>query len=195
MAAQDEPDAAWVARTARLLELTGSIPLGLYECPAPYHRLMSLEMLRWAAGSGRFHFLKDTCRDGARTAARCDVARGTGLSIFNAHATTLLATLRAGAAGFSGIAANYYPAVFARLCRVWESEPAAAERLQRFANLTHLLAHDKYPTRAKRFLGLIGLPAGPTCRTQEVDWTADDQAELEALRDEIAGLQGDGPRR
>ena len=36
------------------------VPLGIYECPAPYHRLLTPEMLAFCAGSGRFLFIKDT---------------------------------------------------------------------------------------------------------------------------------------
>ena len=45
----------------KLLDLTGSVRLGLYECPKPYHRLLSAEALAWAASTGRFYFHKDTC--------------------------------------------------------------------------------------------------------------------------------------
>ena len=58
---EGEGDEAWRQQMGKLLELTGSVPLGLYECPAPYHRLLSPELLKWAAGTGRFQFHKDTC--------------------------------------------------------------------------------------------------------------------------------------
>jgi 4-hydroxy-tetrahydrodipicolinate synthase len=38
MARVDEPDDVWRANVKKLLALTGDIPLGLYECPKPYHR-------------------------------------------------------------------------------------------------------------------------------------------------------------
>lgn len=38
MAAKDDSDEVWMTNVRRLMELTGGIPLGLYECPAPYHR-------------------------------------------------------------------------------------------------------------------------------------------------------------
>ena len=39
--------------------LPADVPLGFYECPYPYKRLISLEELKWCADSGRFHFMKD----------------------------------------------------------------------------------------------------------------------------------------
>ena len=61
VAAEDEPDSVWQERVQELLEKTGSAPLGLYECPVPYKRLLTPELMRWCSDSGRFLFLKDTC--------------------------------------------------------------------------------------------------------------------------------------
>ena len=61
MAAEAEGDEVWKANVKQLLELTGEVPLGLYEVPAPYHRLLSAETLLWCAQTGRFVFHKDTC--------------------------------------------------------------------------------------------------------------------------------------
>ena len=58
---QEADDAAWQAAAQELLDLTGSVPLGLYECPVPYKRLLSPALIKWCADSGRFHFHKDTC--------------------------------------------------------------------------------------------------------------------------------------
>lgn len=61
MAKKDEDNAAWKRNVQALLDLTGDIPLGLYECPVPYHRLLDAETLQWCAETGRFLFHKDTC--------------------------------------------------------------------------------------------------------------------------------------
>lgn len=50
--------------------LDPEIPLGFYECPSPYKRLLSMDELKFCADSGRFYFMKDTCCDlGADPAA------------------------------------------------------------------------------------------------------------------------------
>ncbi|MDU1458065.1 MAG: dihydrodipicolinate synthase family protein, partial [Klebsiella sp.] len=47
-----------------LLEtLPASLPLGLYECPAPYRRLLTDDEFTWCANSGRFVVLKDVSCD------------------------------------------------------------------------------------------------------------------------------------
>ena len=42
------------------MDLTGDLPLGLYETPVPKVRSLTPSMVRWIAESGRFNFLKDT---------------------------------------------------------------------------------------------------------------------------------------
>lgn len=58
LAREDEGDDVLLARLQELTEKTPGVPLGLYECPAPYHRLLTLDALKWCAQSQRFVFLK-----------------------------------------------------------------------------------------------------------------------------------------
>ena len=51
-------DEVWQKNTELLLKLTPGIPLGLYECPVPYKRLLSPKLLAWCAQTGRFLFHK-----------------------------------------------------------------------------------------------------------------------------------------
>ena len=64
-------DEAWIAETERLIaELPPELPLGVYECPKPYKRLLTDRMLAWCAANGRFYFMKDTCCDADLIARR-----------------------------------------------------------------------------------------------------------------------------
>ena len=57
-------DEVWQKNTELLLKLTPGIPLGLYECPVPYKRLLSPKLLAWCAQTGRFLFHKvGWCQD------------------------------------------------------------------------------------------------------------------------------------
>lgn len=38
LAAKEESNEVWIERCKKLIELTPGVPLGLYECPMPYHR-------------------------------------------------------------------------------------------------------------------------------------------------------------
>lgn len=97
LARNEEDPRVWMDNLMYLVDhLDPAMPLGFYECPAPYKRLMSLEELKTCAETGRFHFMKDTCCDIATLRARLEVLRGTNLRLYNANTTTLLDSLRAG---------------------------------------------------------------------------------------------------
>jgi 4-hydroxy-tetrahydrodipicolinate synthase len=42
-AQENDSSDSWIKNAEYILEKTGDIPLGLYECPAPYHRFLSVE--------------------------------------------------------------------------------------------------------------------------------------------------------
>jgi len=149
MAESDEDDLIWQRNVEQLLELTGSIRLGLYECPQPYHRLISPELVRWAAHTGRFDMLKETSRSIEQIQSKIRAAAGTSLRIYNADATTLLQSLRSGGRGYCGIAANFYPQAVVWLCEHFET--AAAERVQALLGMADSSIHHKYPVCAKYY--------------------------------------------
>ena len=153
-------DENWIAETEKLIAaLPADMPLGVYECPKPYKRLMSKNMLEWCAKSGRFYFVKDTCCDAALIKERLEVCRGTQLEIFNANAQTLLETLRAGAAGYCGVMANFHPELYVQLYHKlpWEGETASL--LQDFLCLSATTEALTYPCCAKDYLNRFrGIP-------------------------------------
>ena len=60
-AAQQESDQMMIERLQTLMEqLPKDIPLGFYECPYPYKRVLSKEVVKFLVDSERFYFLKDT---------------------------------------------------------------------------------------------------------------------------------------
>lgn len=134
------------------------ILLGFYECPAPYKRLISPELMRFIVKTGRFGFLKDTsCRMGD-IKAKLEAARGSGFKLFNANAATLLASLRAGASGYSGIMTHFHSDLYVWLCRNWASLPQEAEELQDFLGLASVIEYQLYPVNAMYALQLERLP-------------------------------------
>jgi len=187
-ASEYDSDAVWQANTEALLAATPNVALGLYECPRPYHRKLSPELLGWAARTGRFRFLKDTCCDLTLIRAKLDAVRGTAMGWYNAHCPSLLESLRLGGHGYSGIAASFYPELFVRLCAVFANHPDEAERLQRFLTLADGTIRHRYPASAKRWLGMLGLPIGETCRVSVPAPRPDDDERLvlENLREAVA---------
>ena len=116
-ARQDEGDDIAKKRIEYLISHIEADTFGVYECPAPYKRLLTPEMLKWLADTGRFAFLKDTCCELDQIKAKCEAVKGTGLKIFNANGATLLQSLRMGCAGYSGVMANFHTRFYAWLCK------------------------------------------------------------------------------
>ncbi len=152
-------EARWISETSALMEALPDIPLGVYECPYPYKRLMGDDMLSFCARSGRFLYMKDTCCDADLMAHRCELLAGTPMKLYNANAQTLLDSLRTGAAGYCGVMCNFHPDLYARLCEVFRNDPAEAERLQAFLGTAAFTESLCYPVTAKYHLREIaGLP-------------------------------------
>lgn len=182
LATPEEGESEWRRHAEELLGRTGDVPLGLYECPRPHHRLLEAETLAWAASTGRFRFIKETSGQPAMTRAKIAATRGTTTRLFNADAVHLLDSLHAGAAGFCGISTNFVPELWVWLCRNFRSEPETALGLQQFLQSTEPIFSRGYPASAKRFLALRGLPIEPTCRSPHLALTREDERALATLK-------------
>ncbi len=151
-------DDTWLENGERLLEkLDKALPLGIYECPMPYKRLLTPRILEWCKKSGRFAFIKDTCCDPDMLSDRLDQIRGSGIGLFNANEQTLLHSLRHGAAGYSGIMANFHPDLLVWLFEHFEAEPERAERLSDALSMTAFTEGPAYPCTAKHYLSFEGV--------------------------------------
>jgi 4-hydroxy-tetrahydrodipicolinate synthase len=154
-----ENDEILKVKLDRILRGTGSIPLGLYECPEPYKRLLSPDMLGYLAKTNRFIYFKDTSCDSEVIKRRLSRIKKSPLGLFNANTPTALQSLRDGARGLSTIASNFYPELHAYLCRIGRS-PALkteADLLQHYLTLMDAITRIKYPLNAKIFLSKRGL--------------------------------------
>lgn len=157
LAQPDEKDEAWMRNAEFLLKSISNVQFGIYECPYPYKRLMSAELLKWCAETGRFVFLKDTCCDNGQIKAKVQAVKGKTLKLFNANSATLLQSLMDGASGYSGVMANFHPQLYAWLMENWDKEILRAQELQDFLGTAALIAGQVYPVNAKYFLKLEGL--------------------------------------
>jgi 4-hydroxy-tetrahydrodipicolinate synthase len=183
LADEGDTDDAWRARAGALLEATGEIPLGLYECPLPYHRVLSAQTLAWAAGTGRFGILKETSEDIRLLGDKVAAVRDTPLRVFNAHPGTLLQSLQLGAAGFCGISANFVPDLWVWLCRNAGRDPDTAARLESFLLEAENCFVRHYPASAKRFLEQRGIGLRPVCRVACAAPTAAEVRDLAGIGD------------
>jgi 4-hydroxy-tetrahydrodipicolinate synthase len=157
VAGKNDSDDDWRQRIEQMLVLTGDIRLGLYEMPVPYHRLLTPELMGWAGKSGRFFFHKDTCCNIDRLRPKITAVCGTPLRFYNANTPTLLASLKHGGDGFSGIGANFVPEFYVWLCDHFTRQPEKAAAMQNLLTEFDAAMHRKYPASAKFFLRLRGL--------------------------------------
>ena len=148
-------------------QLPAHVGLGIYECPYPYKRLLSDDVVRWCAESGRFTFIKDTCCNIDRIKKRIDLTKGSSLHLANANSQTLLASLQAGAAGFSGIMANFHPDLYVWLCDNWQKEPGKAEKISDFLSVAALVENLEYPVCAKDYQKTVGNFTTANARVRE----------------------------
>lgn len=162
-------DEAWIADTRRLIaELPAEMPLGIYECPKPYKRLLTEKMLRWCVENGRFYFVKDTCCDADLIRSRLNICKGSHLKLFNANAQTLLETVRAGVYGYCGVMANFHPDLYSRLL-MGDLDSSDASLLQDFLGLAATIEGQTYPCCAKYYLNRFeGVAMEPDARSADV---------------------------
>ena len=183
LVSKDESDDILKKRTGQLLKLTGNIPLGIYECPSPYKRLLSPELMKWLGESGRFFYHKDTSCDPAAIISKIKAVANTPFSFFNADTPTALVSLKNGGSGLSPIGANFYPELYAELIK-GVNERKNEKELNRLG--TRLTVMDSvvgllYPLSAKMFLQQKGLPIRFVCRVPHRKVQADDHLRFNAL--------------
>ncbi len=168
-AAPNEDESVWKKNMEKLLaRLPEEISLGLYECPYPYKRLISEDILKWIINTGRFGFVKDTCCSPSMIKMRGALAEGSGVKLFNANAPTLLFSLRNGYSGYSGIMTNFHAGLYSWLYRNWRSMEEKAEKLQRYLSVASLIENYGYPVNAKYALNLMGVNMELVCRRSDM---------------------------
>ena len=169
LAKENESDEVWLENLKKLLEMIPKdVPLGCYECPYPYKRIISPELLKWCADTGRFYFIKDTSCDIENMKAKLEVIKGTNLKLFNANTSTLLETLELGASGYSGVMANFHPELYVKLCNIYKEDPSKARKIADFLTVASLIERQVYPVNAKFYQKSIGNFNSIMTRTRDI---------------------------
>ncbi len=136
--------------------LPADMPLGLYECPAPYRRLLSDEEIQFCANSGRFVVLKDVSCDLDTVKRRVELVKGTPFNIINANAAIAYEAMQHGSKGFSGVFTNFHPDLYHWLYHDAQTAPEYAEQLAWFLSLSAVTETLGYPKNAKVFHQRLG---------------------------------------
>lgn len=182
-------DEKWIEDLHKLIEkLPADMPLGVYECPKPYKRLLTQKMLEACKDTGRFAFIKDTCCDAATIKQRVELLKDSDIGLYNANAQTLLETLRAGADGYCGVMANFHPEIYK-----WMFDHANDEKadiVQAFICMSAFTESLAYPATAKYYLNAHeGIQIEPLSRAVDCSLITDYQksclAQMKTLGDFI----------
>lgn len=143
-------DEKWIEDLSRLIErLPADMPLGLYECPYPYKRLLTEKMIDFCLSTGRFRFIKDTCCDEKEIERRLKQTEGTEFYLYNANAQTLYESLKAGAKGYCGVMANFHPELYVKLMKLFEAGDEEAQKIADFLSIAAFTEGLAYPVTAK----------------------------------------------
>lgn len=156
--APKDGDAAMVrSRLEALMQAVPSdMPLGLYECPAPYRRLLSDDEVEFCAQSGRFTILKDVSCDLDDLKRRIALTKGTPLTINNANAALAWPAMQAGGRGFCGVMNNFHPDLYRWMQDHGAAHPELVRDLDHFLALSAMCEPMGYPKIAKLFHQRIG---------------------------------------
>lgn len=184
-AKEEDSDDVLLRNFEQMFLATGSIPLGMYECPAPYKRIIGPEVFRQLISANRLVYHKDTSITHENVQAKLDVLKETGNSMefYDAHTPNAAFSLQSGAKGMSSISGNFYPEVM-----VWmvnnATNPEKQEEVQWLQDeLTKVdpLIHIAYPMSAKYFLQKRGLPIHTISRAVATKLTPDQRSTLDDI--------------
>lgn len=165
----NEGDEVWIANCKKLISaLPEEAPLGLYECPYPYKRLLTPRILDFCLSTGRFRYIKDTSCDLSVIRARCAQLQGSGLRLLNANCQTLLDSLLCGGDGYCGIMCNFHPRLYAWMGKNYIKKEKTARLVQSVIGTFGFTEVGlPYPLTAKYHMGLCGLPTPITARNRK----------------------------
>jgi len=191
LAAEHEPDAVLDERIFQLLELTGDIKLGLYECPVPYKRIISAAQLRQFVETNRIIYLKDTCLNIEQVKAKLAAVNGYQFGLYDAFAEHAVQSLKAGSAGLSCIQGNFFPEVIVWLCNNYDNGSLTKEvhKIQQLLIDNMEVVHHVYPVIAKYFLQKRGLHISTFTRRRVGDFTNDVRSSIDKLYEDFASVQ------
>lgn len=182
-AANEEPD-VFEERIFQLFDLTGKIPLGFYECPEPYKRLLTPKQLAKFVATGRVIYHKDTCLDIALVREKLEATDAyPSFGLYDAYAVNAVDSLNAGAAGLSCIQGNFFPELIVWLCEHYDDKGNKEEvnKVQEFLKDNMEVVHTSYPMAAKYYLQKSGLNISTYTRTRSGNVTSPMEKKLDDL--------------
>ncbi|NGF56728.1 dihydrodipicolinate synthase family protein [Parapedobacter sp. SGR-10] len=168
LAKEDDSEETFRANVEKLLALTDDVPLGFYECPVPYKRVLSADFLGQLVKTGRIKYHKDTSLDINSVRAKIVATKDDeSFGLYDAYMAHAVETLKAGSAGLSCIQGNYFPEMVVWLCDNFDNleKKDEVDQVQQFLIDNMDVMHDTYPVSAKYVLQKRGIAIGTFSRT------------------------------
>lgn len=187
----DEGNDKLLENFEKFFSMTGDIPLGMYECPAPYKRIIEPDVFKQLLKTDRFVYHKDTSITHENVKTKLDILKEVGgkLEFYDAHTPNAVFSMRHGAVGMSSISGNFYPEILVWMVKN-ANDPAKQELVNWMqAELTRVdpMIHVAYPMSAKYFLDKRGLPVRTISRAYAMHLTPAQKEEVNALYDSFLG--------
>jgi len=192
LATKEETDEVFNQRVFDLFDQTDNIPLGFYECPVPYKRLLSPQQLIDFVATGRVIYHKDTCLDINIVKQKLEAGKANpDFGLYDAYMAHAVETLKAGSAGLSCIQGNFFPELIVWLCDNYADESKLHEvaALQKFLIDNMDVMHNVYPIIAKYWLTKRGLNISTITRRSVGVFTPTTRKEIEHLYGDYTALK------
>jgi 4-hydroxy-tetrahydrodipicolinate synthase len=194
LADADEPDTVFNDRVFELFDQTEKIPLGFYECPVPYKRLLSPQQLHHFAATGKVIYHKDTCLNLEVVKQKLEVGKiNPSFGLYDAYMVHAVESLKAGSAGLSCIQGNFFPELIVWLCDHYADASRQHEvaMVQEFLTENMDVMHNVYPVIAKYYLTKRGLKITTTTRRDVGYFSSAIRNKIEDLYSNYTTLQSE----
>lgn len=193
LADEAESDDIFNERVFDLLNQTENIPIGFYECPVPYKRVLKPQQLSDFVSTGRVIYHKDTCLDLTQIKEKLKLTEGHKFGLYDAYIVHAVESLKAGASGLSCIQGNYFPELIVWLCDHYNDAALVNEVnvVQQFLIDNMDVMHNVYPIVSKYFLQKRGLDISTFTRREVGAFTPNVIKEVERLFDDYTALRSD----
>jgi 4-hydroxy-tetrahydrodipicolinate synthase len=188
-ATEQESDDVLIKNFEQFFTLTDNIPMGTYECPSPYKRIITPYVFKYLLDSGRMVYHKDTTIDLEKVKAKIAMVKNNRLEFYDACVANTMYSLQAGAKGMSAIAGNFYPDILAWMCAN-STNPERQEDvkyIQAQLTVTEDIVGQNYPLSAKYFLRKRGVPIEVLSRTNTSPLTAQQMKTLDDTYNVVMG--------
>jgi len=185
----EESDDELIKNFEKFFTLTDNIPVGTYECPSPYKRILTPYTFKYLLSTGRMIYHKDTTIDFDKVKAKIELAKNNKLEFYDACIANTMYSLQAGAKGMSPICGNFYPEIITWMCN-HATNPDKQEDvkyIQQQLTKTEDIIGENYPQSAKYFLQKRGVPIEVKSRVSSSSITVQQKQALDDVYKSLLG--------